>query len=270
MADISLIQCARLLGSTKVGDMAIKVGFTFPPALGTSISVRELVRRVLQPLPPTNLKLFWDVNAAGQIIFHPPDVTGVPLDKTIQFDWSDSADTPGRKAKKFLLDIKVAATSQEFHPPGGLSSPFETGAGFGTTGFEANTRYSWNVVALNDFGRGPSSQTFTFQTVGRTGPPPVKPQISVSSSGSGAGSVFVIIGSGFLPNHDIIIRLADDALTPFPALHQSSDGQGKLNARFGIPCTSRLGLHFTATDGRPDPGNILNQLESNTFDIPCP
>jgi hypothetical protein len=269
MSTISLIKFGRLVGSNTVLGMARILGVTSPPP----ISVRALVQSFGLPSQPTDLKLFWDLNSAGQIIFRPPDVTGVPLDKTISFDWRDSADTPARRAKSFLVDIKVAATGQEFHPPGGLSSPFSSisQASFGITGFESNTRYSWNVTALNDFGTGQSSETFTFQTVGPTIPPPVKPQISVSSSGTGQSSAFVITGSGFLPNHDVIIRVADDSNPPLGlVLHQSSNGQGNLNARFGIPCNSRLTVHFTATDGRPDPTTVLNQLESNTFDIPRP
>jgi hypothetical protein len=267
MASISLIKFGRLVGSNTALGMARTLGVTSPPP----ISVRALVESFGLPLQPTDLKLFWDLNSAGQVIFRPPGVTGVPLDKTIQFDWRDSADTPARKAKSFLLDIKVAATGQEFVAPGGLSCPFSSfGPGLGTTGFKPNTRYSWNVTALNDFGTGESSETFTFQTVGPTIPPPVKPQISVSSSGTGQSSVFVITGSGFLKNHFVNITIADDALHTLN-LQQSSDGQGNLNARFGLPCTSRLGLHFTATDGRPDPTNVITQtLESNTFDIPCP
>jgi hypothetical protein len=268
MASISLIKFGRLVGSNTALGMARTLGVTSPPP----ISVRALVESFGLPLQPTDLKLFWDLNSAGQVIFRPPDVTGVPLDKTIQFDWRDSADAPARKAKSFLLDIKVAATGQEFVAPGGLSCPFSSfGPGLGTTGFKPNTRYSWNVTALNDFGTGQSSETFTFQTVGPTIPPSVKPQISVSSSGTGQSSAFVITGSGFLRNHDVIIRVADDSNPPLGlVLHQNSDGQGNLNARFGIPCNSRLTIHFTATDGRPDPTTVLNQLESNTFDIPCP
>lgn len=98
---------------------------------------------------------------------------------------------------------------------------------------------------------------------------PVRPSIGVSSSGSGQGSVFVIAGSGFSPNHDVRIRVVDDALNERD-FHQSTDGLGRLNARLGIPCNSGLGLHFSATDGRPDPSDLTGFLWSNTFNIPCP
>jgi hypothetical protein len=104
-------------------------------------------------------------------------------------------------------------------------------------------------------------------------PAPAHPQISVSSSGSGQSTAFTVTGSGFLPNHTVTYRIVDDSMPPvqvLPAPVSPSDNAGKINVRLSIPCTSRLTIHFTATDGRPDPTNVLNQLESNTFDIPCP
>ena len=167
MATISLLKLGRLLGSNTVLGMAKIFGVTPPPP---PISVRALVESFGLPLQPTDLKLFWDFDVAGHIIFHPPDATGVPLDKTIQFDFRDSAGTPARKATSFELDIKVAATGQEF---GG--SPFSFVRGFGTTGFQPNTAYSWNVLPLNDFGRGPRSPTVTFRTAEAPPPPPPPP-----------------------------------------------------------------------------------------------
>jgi hypothetical protein len=101
--------------------------------------------------------------------------------------------------------------------------------------------------------------------------PPVKPTIAVSSSGSGQSSVFVVSGSGFSPNRDVRIRVVDDAFPPHERdFNQSADGAGKLNARLGIPCNSGQGLHFSATDGRPDPSDLTGVLFSNTFNTSCP
>jgi hypothetical protein len=108
----------------------------------------------------------------------------------------------------------------------------------------------------------------------RLPPPPVKPTISVSSSGSGQGSVFVVSGSGFSgvspnkPNKDVRIRVVDADFHEMD-FHQSADGSGNLNAKLGIPC-SPGGLHFSATDGRPDFSDLTGFLWSNTFNIPCP
>jgi hypothetical protein len=65
------------------------------------------------------------------------------------------------------------------------------------------------------------------------------------------------------------IRVVDDALNERDT-HQSADGSGHLNARLPIPCNSGLGLHFSATDGRPDSSDLTGFLWSNTFNIPCP
>jgi len=272
MPQVSLISLARLLGSNTLSDVARKEGFGFPPAPGQFISVRELVRRALGPRPPTDLRLTWDAPN-----FHSPDEDSAQTagpGRLIDFAWRDPADTPLRQAKDFFLDIKVALTGQEFRSGNGRASPFEVGGDthFGTGPFESNTRYSWNVTAVNDFGRA-SSQTFTFHTVPAPPPPAPKPRISVSSSGSGQSTVFAITGSGFLPNHTVTYRIVDDSVPRvqvLPAPVSTSDSEGKINVRLSIPCTSRLTIHFTATDGRPDPTSVLNQLESNTFDIPCP
>src|SRR5579884_2737681 len=83
-------------------------------------------------------------------------------------------------------------------------------------------------------------------------PPPSKPSISVSTEGSGATSVFVITGSGFLPNHVVHIRVVDDALTTV-FFQQSSDGSGQFKLRQSIKCITGLALHFSANDERSDP-----------------
>lgn len=81
------------------------------------------------------------------------------------------------------------------------------------------------------------------------------PQIRVTREGSGAGSVFVIEGSGFLPNKTVTIRVADDTLQTRTFPH-SSDASGKIGVRQGISCISGLTLHFSATDSRPNSSDI--------------
>ena len=125
------------------------------------------------------------------------------------------------------------------------------------------------VWGQNKAGDGPVS-TSTFTVSGPPPPPPpVKPTISVTSSGSGQSSVFVVSGSGFTLNHDVRIRVVDDALNERD-FHQSADGSGNLSARLGIPCVAGGGLHFSATDGRPDPSDLTGLLWSNTFTTSCP
>jgi hypothetical protein len=96
--------------------------------------------------------------------------------------------------------------------------------------------------------------------------PTTPPTIGVSSE---TGGVFIVTGSGFLPNRNIRIRVVDDAFAELD-FNQSSDEQGKLNARVSFSCQSGLTLHFSATDGRPSAQDLTGFLFSNTFNIPCP
>lgn len=98
--------------------------------------------------------------------------------------------------------------------------------------------------------------------------PTTPPSISVSTEGSGA-SVFVITGSGFLPNHVVHIRVVDDALTTV-FFQQSSDGSGQFKLRQSIQCITGLALHFSANDERSDPHDHTGTLWSNTFTTSCP
>jgi hypothetical protein len=100
-------------------------------------------------------------------------------------------------------------------------------------------------------------------------PSPTKPTIRVSSQGSGSGSVFTVTGSGFSANKTVTIRVRDDRATGFD-FQQTSAQDGSLNARSSVSCTTGATLHFSATDGRSDPGDLTGVLWSNTFNINCP
>jgi hypothetical protein len=108
-----------------------------------------------------------------------------------------------------------------------------------------------------------------------TGVPPVvtpgvtKPQITVRSESAGAGSVFVVEGTGFVSGSTVTVRIVDDAFTQ-QNRQQSADANGNLSMRISLPCLSGLGLHFSATDSRPDGSDLTGVLFSNTFDISCP
>jgi hypothetical protein len=99
--------------------------------------------------------------------------------------------------------------------------------------------------------------------------PPPKLSISVSTEGSGATSVFVITGSGFLPNHVVHVRVVDDTLSTL-FFQQSSDGSGQFKLRQSIQCITGLALHFSANDERSDPHDVTGTLWSNTFTTSCP
>lgn len=102
-----------------------------------------------------------------------------------------------------------------------------------------------------------------------TATPPTMPVISVSREGSGAESFFIIEGSGFLASKTVNIRVVDDTLQSLTFPH-TADANGKINVRQSISCTSGLALHFSATDSRPNPGDMTGVLFSNTFTTTCP
>jgi len=95
------------------------------------------------------------------------------------------------------------------------------------------------------------------------------PQIGVIREGAGAGSVFVIEGSGFLPNKTVTVRVVDEGFNT-RTFSQSSDASGKIGIRLSLSCISGLTLHFSATDSRPSSDDITGVLWSNTFTTTCP
>jgi hypothetical protein len=98
-------------------------------------------------------------------------------------------------------------------------------------------------------------------------PPTSKPSISVSKS----GTTFTVNGTGFLSNTTVTIRVTADPAQPVVTFQQTSERDGTLkNASTPIsPCPAGTGLHFVATDGRPDPTDLTGVLNSNTFNISC-
>jgi hypothetical protein len=96
-----------------------------------------------------------------------------------------------------------------------------------------------------------------------------KPQIAVTSEGSGQSSVFKVSGTGFSPSKLVTIRVVDDQLINL-SFQATADSAGKLDFRQKILCTSGLALHFSATDGRSDPHDLTGSLFSNTVTISCP
>lgn len=115
--------------------------------------------------------------------------------------------------------------------------------------------------------------------------PPVTthpPTISVSTSGSGLGTVFTVSGFGFLPNTKVSIRVTRIGEDGFQDVRFGQDvnqqliksnGDGKLlNVKIGFSCISGLVFHFSATDGRtlPDAIDHTGFLFSNTINVSCP
>jgi hypothetical protein len=256
----SLRHFGQSLGQASVSSMAAKLGLTRP------LSVRDMIRNFGTPVEP-KLHLDWlEGDFPKHPVQHPPDSTSVPsnVEGGVTLAWDDPGKGSPRTATAWTLHFKTGnGPDQIFRQTfPSLEQPLD----FATV-------YSWSVAPENEFGPGVPSSSFNFVTAPSgpplPPPPPVAPSISVSSSGSGQTSIFVVTGSGFLPNHNVRIRVVDDALkeTDF---NQSSDGSGKLNATLRIPCISRLTVHISATDGRPSSSDLTGVLFSNTFNIPCP
>lgn len=252
----SLKQFGRFLGSNTVIGMAQKVGLTPPPP---PLSVRNLVHLAGRPLQPTNIQLSF----SG----HPLPPNDVPITQS-EISWEDPGAGSLRQATTWEVRLKkvgspfdflVIGTSREPHSPINVVLEF-------------NSSYLLIITPSNARGKGPDSPVFEFHTrpsLPLPLPQFVKPVITVSGSGSGLGSVFVVSGSGFSPNSNVRVHVVDDQLNQRD-FNQSADGQGKLNGRIGLPCNSGLGLHFSATDGRSDPSDRTGVLFSNTFNTTCP
>jgi hypothetical protein len=259
MMSLSVRDFAKLTGVKTVTEMATKLGLD---PITRPLSVRNLILSFGPPLEPTNLRITWLEGLFPQRpVDHPPDSSNVPL-RGSSLQWDDPGKGSQRVATAWTLHLQFKGTAKDFAIPALV--PF-------SMDFDSDTFYSWKVIPANEFGLGPFSSSFTFHTEQATPPPPppVKPTISVTKSGSGEGSVFVVAGSGFSPNADVRIRVVDDTLAERD-FHQSVDGSGKLNSTLGIPCVSGLGLHFSATDGRPDPSDLTGVLFSNTVTTSCP
>jgi hypothetical protein len=259
---LSLRHFGRLVGATKVSEMALKLGLD--PV--RPLTVRNFILTFGLPLEPTNLRIRWSEGSVP--VDHPPNSTNVPGGPDIldaELAWDDRGNGSQRAATAWTLHLSPSRfNDSDLNAPRAM---FDS---------DFDTSYSWRVTPANEFGHGPPSSTFTFHTARKPAPPPPTPPprppppiISITSSGSGEGSMFVVSGTGFSPNRDVRIRVVDDVLSERD-FHQSSDGLGKLNARLGIPCVSGLGLHFSATDGRPDPSDLTGVLWSNTVNTSCP
>lgn len=142
-------------------------------------------------------------------------------------------------------------------------------------GLIPGSKYTLKAWWENEVGTGPAaSVTFTVLPASAPAPPAptppqTKPTISVTSSGAGNSSAFVVTGQGFSASKAVTIRVVDDQLVT-DNFHQNSDAAGKLTAKIPLPCRSGFALHFSATDGRSDPSDVTGSLWSNTVTTNCP
>jgi hypothetical protein len=72
----------------------------------------------------------------------------------------------------------------------------------------------------------------------------------------------VVTGSGFLPDHNVTIRITRAGEDISDYLAYTTDQNGHLRAE--LPASATGTLHVTATDHRPDPEGGCSLMWSNT------
>ena len=75
----------------------------------------------------------------------------------------------------------------------------------------------------------------------------------------------VVTGIGFLPDHDVTIRINRRGEDVSDFLAYTADGNGHLYAE--LPTGAIGTLYITATDHRVDPAGDCNTLWSNTYTV---
>jgi hypothetical protein len=91
------------------------------------------------------------------------------------------------------------------------------------------------------------------------GESPAKPAITVTRAG-------VVIGTDFLPDHEVTVRIIRSGENLSDYLTYRADRNGHLYA--DLPATAVTGmLQIAATDHRPDPDDACGRLWSNTYTL---
>jgi hypothetical protein len=91
------------------------------------------------------------------------------------------------------------------------------------------------------------------------GESPAKPAITVTRAG-------VVIGTDFLPDHDVTVSITRPGEDISDYLNYTTDRNGHLYA--DLPVTALTGtLQVAATDHRPDPDGACSRLWSNTYTL---
>jgi hypothetical protein len=91
------------------------------------------------------------------------------------------------------------------------------------------------------------------------GESPVTPAITVTRVG-------IVVGAGFLPDHDVTVRITRPGESVRDYVTYTSDRNGDLHAE--LPATALTGmLQIAATDHRPDPDGECGRIWTNTCTI---
>jgi hypothetical protein len=76
----------------------------------------------------------------------------------------------------------------------------------------------------------------------------------------------VVVGTGFLPDHNVTVRITRPGEDISDYLTYTTDRNGYLHA--DLPATALGGmLRIAATDHRPDPDGACGRLWSNTYTL---
>jgi hypothetical protein len=156
---LSVRDFGRLVGANKVSNMALKLGLNPVPR---RLSVRQLILNFGLPLQPTNLR----IRIQGRDF--PP--TSGNVSRNSQLEWDDPGRGSQRAAIAGTIHLQFRGRAKDVIATSGVSVENILGGDF-----DFNTAYSWQVVPQNEFGQGPSSPVFTFETEARPPPPPTPP-----------------------------------------------------------------------------------------------
>jgi hypothetical protein len=255
MANISLVEYARFLGSNKVSGMAQKVRLVWPPP--PPVSVRNLVDsagRFILPLAPIDLQ---PQNGASNVSNN-PDL----------FFRDPGAGTP---ASAFNFEFEVSQNNVEVGSPP-LTGPGNTSSPLTPPGIKWFSPLPPGTLTLtvwgkNRAGSGPaSSSTFTVSSPPPP-PPPQKPNIKVVYHPPAASARFSITGTGFVANHVVHVRGVNLSTLQTAYADTTSDSSGAIDMEADIPCAQGTELSFSANDERPDPSDLTGTLWSNTVTV---
>jgi hypothetical protein len=92
---------------------------------------------------------------------------------------------------------------------------------------------------------------------------PGTPEPGVATPTISATAGYVITGAGFLPKHDVTVRVTYTAEDISDCFTYTTDPSGDLYAELSTSLASGA-LHITATDHRTDPDGACGLLWSNT------
>jgi len=97
--------------------------------------------------------------------------------------------------------------------------------------------------------------------------PPPPPVISVAYKGPAGHASFTVMGSKFLANHVVHIRVVNDSNLVTVFFDTNSDSSGQINHQINFACAPGVRLSFSAIDEREDKSDLTGTLWSNTAKV---